>query len=370
MFPEHGRDVETLMQRADIAMYSAKARGVGHEVYSASRDGHSRARLALIGELPDAIESGQIVVHYQPKFDLESGEIAGAEALVRWDHPQFGLLGPGAFLPLAEQTGLMRPLTLRVLDDALAQCARWRDEGLMLPVAVNLGAPNLLDLGLPGDVHELLAKWDVGPSMLQLEITETIVAADPVRVIEIMQRLGELGISLSLDDFGTGSSSLAYLRELPVQELKIDKSFILGMDEDAEAAMIVPHDRRARPQPRPACRRRGHRDRRGLPPARRERLRLRPGLPDGPPDAGRRAHRAGDPRRAPPSPLGAGLRHHQEDGDDDQDAGERADPALALRLALIVVRQRRRARGQLLLGHRRELLVGRDEVARPAGRRG
>ena len=123
MFPEHGRDVETLMQRADIAMYSAKARGVGHEVYSASRDGHSRARLALIGELPDAIESGQIVVYYQPKFDLETGEIAGAEALVRWDHPQFGLLGPGAFLPLAEQTGLMRPLTLRVLDDALGQCA-------------------------------------------------------------------------------------------------------------------------------------------------------------------------------------------------------------------------------------------------------
>ena len=124
MFPEHGRDVETLMQRADIAMYSAKARGVGHEVYSASRDGHSRARLALIGELPDAIESGQIVVHYQPKFDLETGEIAGAEALVRWEHPQFGLLGPGAFLPLAEQTGLMRPLTLRVLDDALAPVRR------------------------------------------------------------------------------------------------------------------------------------------------------------------------------------------------------------------------------------------------------
>jgi diguanylate cyclase (GGDEF)-like protein/PAS domain S-box-containing protein len=239
MFPEHGRDVETLMQRADIAMYSAKARGVGAEVYSASRDGHSRARLALIGELPDAIESGQVVVHYQPKFDLATGQIAGAEALVRWDHPQFGLLGPGAFLPLAEQTGLMRPLTMRVLDDALAQCAAWRDEGLHLPVAVNLGAPNLLDLGLPADVHELLTKWDVDPGMLQLEITETIVAADPVRVIEIMNRLGELGISLSLDDFGTGSSSLAYLRELPVQELKIDKSFILGMDEDREAATIV-----------------------------------------------------------------------------------------------------------------------------------
>ena len=239
MFPEHGRDVETLMQRADIAMYSAKARGVGHETYSASRDGHSRARLALIGELPEAIESGQIVVHYQPKFDLATGEVAGAEALVRWDHPQFGLLGPGAFLPLAEQTGLMRPLTLRVLSDALGQCAAWSEAGLDLPVAVNLGAPNLLDLGLPVDIHELLARWDVDPAMLQLEITETIVAADPVRVIEIMQRLGELGISLSLDDFGTGSSSLAYLRELPVQELKIDKSFILGIDEDPEAATIV-----------------------------------------------------------------------------------------------------------------------------------
>jgi diguanylate cyclase (GGDEF)-like protein len=126
VFPEHGRDVETLMQRADIAMYSAKARGIDYEVYTASRDGHSRARLALLGELPEAITNGQIVTYYQPKLDLATGAITGAEALVRWDHPQFGLLGPGAFLPLAEQTGLMRPLTLRVLDDALGQCARWQ----------------------------------------------------------------------------------------------------------------------------------------------------------------------------------------------------------------------------------------------------
>ena len=239
VFPEHGRDVETLMQRADIAMYSAKARGIDHEVYSASRDGHSRARLALIGELPDAITNGQIVTFYQAKFDLRTGAIAGAEALVRWDHPQFGLLGPGAFLPLAEQTGLMRPLTLRVLDDALGQCARWQAEGLDMAVAVNLSAPNLLDLGLPIDVQALLDKRGVEPGRLQLEITETIVAADPVRVIEIMHKLRELGVSLSLDDFGTGSSSFAYLRELPVQELKIDKSFILGMDGDEQAATIV-----------------------------------------------------------------------------------------------------------------------------------
>ena len=366
MFPDHGRDVETLMQRADVAMYSAKARGVGCEVYSASRDGHSRARLALIGELPEAIESGQIVVHYQPKFDLETGQISGAEALVRWDHPQFGLLGPGAFLPLAEQTGLMRPLTLRVLDDALAQCARWRDEGITMPVAVNLGAPNLLDLGAArATCASCSTSTDVDPSMLQLEITETIVAADPVRVIEIMNKLGELGISLSLDDFGTGSSSLAYLRELPVQELKIDKSFILGMDEDVEAAMIVQTIVELAHNLGLKAVGEGIETDEAYRLLARERLRLRPGLPDGPPDAGRRAERAGhgEPRRlGEPARLRPDLRHHQEHGGDDQQAGERADAALALRLLGVVVRQRRRPGGQLLLGHRGEPAIGAGEV--------
>ena len=176
------------MQRADIAMYSAKARGVGHEVYSASRDGHSRARLALIGELPDAIEHGQIVVYYQPKFDLASGEIAGAEALVRWQHPQFGLLGPGAFLPLAEQTGLMRPLTLRVLDDALGQCAALARRRASRCRSRSTSARRTCSTsGCPATSPRCWTKCGVDPSLLQLEITETIVAADPVRVIEIMK---------------------------------------------------------------------------------------------------------------------------------------------------------------------------------------
>ena len=250
---------------------------------------------------------------------------------MRWDHPQFGLLGPGAFLPLAEQTGLMRPLTLRVLNDALAQCARWRDEdGLNLPVAVNLGAPNLLDLGLPVDVHELLAKYDVDPGMLQLEITETIVAADPVRVIEIMQRLGELGIPLSLDDFGTGSSSLAYLRELPVQELKIDKSFILGIDEDAEAATIVQtivelaHNLGLRAVGE------------GIETEEAYRLLAASGCDYGQGFLmGRPMPAAELSALALAGPvarlsLGAGLHRHQEDGEHDQQAGDGADRALPL----------------------------------------
>jgi diguanylate cyclase (GGDEF)-like protein/PAS domain S-box-containing protein len=239
VFPDQAHDVETLMRRADIAMYSAKARGVGHEVYSTDRDGHSKERLALAGELPEAIATGQVVVHYQPKMELSSGIVCGVEALVRWEHPTRGLLPPAAFLPLVEQTGIMRPLTLHVLDLALGQVRAWRDEGLELRVAVNLSAPNLLDLALPADVAAVLAKWDADPSWLVLEITETIVAADAVRVVEVMNRLRELGVELSLDDFGTGSSSLGYLRRLPVQELKIDKSFVLGMDEDVQNAAIV-----------------------------------------------------------------------------------------------------------------------------------
>ena len=269
MFPEHGRDVETLMQRADIAMYSAKARGVGHEVYSASRDGHSRARLALIGELPDAIESGQIVVHYQPKFNLETGEIAGAEALVRWDHPQFGLLGPGAFLPLAEQTGLMRPLTLRVLDDALAQCARWRDEG---PQPAGRGQPRRPEPARPRPARSTSrAAGQVGRRPVDAPARDhrddrrrrpgardrDHEPARRARHLALARRLRHRLLVAGLP----ARAARPGAQDRQVLHPRHGRGRRGGHDR--------PDDRRARPQPRPARRRRGHRDRGGLPPARR-----------------------------------------------------------------------------------------------------
>lgn len=239
VYPEHAEDVETLVQRADVAMYAAKARGGGAEVYNALSDGHSRQQLELIGELPQAIKADQLVVHYQPQFDLKTGQVATAEALVRWNHPSYGLLGPQAFLPMAEQIGLMRSLTLHVLDRALGDLAHWLAQGSDLKVAVNLSRQNLIDLALPSDVAALLDKWNIEARRLQLEVTETIIGADPVRMGEILDQLRRLGVTLSLDDFGTGSSSLSFLRQLPVDELKVDKSFVLGMDTDEQSAAIV-----------------------------------------------------------------------------------------------------------------------------------
>jgi diguanylate cyclase (GGDEF)-like protein/PAS domain S-box-containing protein len=239
VYPEQADSADTLLQRADVAMYSAKKHGVGHELYDAAYDGHSRQRLALIGELPAAIASGQLVVHYQPKYDLQDGTIRGVEALVRWQHPVHGLLGPDKFVALAEHAGVMRALTHAVLDEALAQCASWRAEGIDLCVAVNLSAPNLLDDGFPLNVRSLLAKWQVPVASLQLEITETIVSNDRASMIDVLRQLRGLGVTLSLDDFGVGSSSLSFLRHLPVHELKIDQSFIFDLDADDHNAAVV-----------------------------------------------------------------------------------------------------------------------------------
>ncbi|MEA2458622.1 MAG: hypothetical protein QOC95_1594 [Thermoleophilaceae bacterium] len=238
-FPDHGDDAHTLMQRADVAMYQAKAEQTGWLEYEPDRDGHSRTRLALAGELRRAISERELVVHYQPKADLALGEVTSVEALVRWQHPERGLLPPGEFIPMAEQTGQIRALTLYVLEAATSQAREWDDAGLDLRVAVNLAMANLIDNQLPEDVAALLAKHKLAPNRLVLEITENVVMADPKRTLQILERLRSLGVGLSLDDFGTGHSSLAYLRQLQVDELKIDRSFVTDMVTDGQNAAIV-----------------------------------------------------------------------------------------------------------------------------------
>jgi len=237
--PEHATDTEELVQRVDVAMYQAKESRAGFEIYAAERDVHSLDRLSLLGDLRGAIENDEFELHYQPKVDLRTRVVTGVEALIRWHHPERGLLAPMQFIPLAEQTALMRPLTLHVLDKALRQCKRWRDDGLLLSVAVNLSLPNLLDVRLHEDVSRLLETWEIPPDQLNLEVTENVIVADPVRVIAVLESLKRIGVSLSLDDFGTGSSTLSYLKRLPVDELKIDKSFVMAMQESKADEVIV-----------------------------------------------------------------------------------------------------------------------------------
>jgi len=239
MYPSHADASATLLQRADVAMYEAKAGHLGHAVYAAERDRSNPLRLSLAAELRAAIESGELTVEYQPKADLASGQIVGVEALVRWSHPRYGSLPPDEFIPVAEHTGLIRPLTAYVLDQALPQCRSWSELGFDLSVAVNLSARSLLDTDLARNIGEALVRAEVPPRHLILEITESMMMADPVRALETMHRLATMGISLSIDDFGTGYSSLSYLKRLPVGEVKIDKSFVLGMTVDEDDATIV-----------------------------------------------------------------------------------------------------------------------------------
>ena len=238
-YPEHGSDAETLLRRADVAMYMAKEHRSGHALYAPESDPHDPNRLALVGELRQAISDDELVLHYQPKIDLRTNEVSGVEALVRWCHPIRGLLPPMEFVPLVEHAGLMRPLTLWVLDRALGQCRAWREEGIELRVAVNLAVPSLLDVELCDDVARLLAKHAVPAHLLELEITENSIMTDPKRAIAKLEELSSMGVRLAIDDFGTGYSSLAYLKSLPVDELKIDKSFVMNMQASADDGVIV-----------------------------------------------------------------------------------------------------------------------------------
>ena len=237
--PDHGADVEQLNQRADIAMYAAKEGGRGYVMFEPQLDRYSPRRLSLAGSLRSAIADGEIVLFYQPKAKLSNGKIIGVEALARWRHPRLGLIGPSEFVPIAEQTGLIGPLTTHVLEEALHQVRQWADQGEELSVAVNLSARSFLDAQLAVEIPRLLERTGVPAHLLELEITESMLMLDPARAKVTLDRLSAIGLSLSVDDFGTGYSSLANLKRLPVDGIKIDKSFVIDMPHDASDAAIV-----------------------------------------------------------------------------------------------------------------------------------
>jgi diguanylate cyclase (GGDEF)-like protein len=238
-FPADGDDSHALLRCADIAMYTAKEAQTDYKIYTAEQNQHSVRRLSVLSDIRHALASDQIVVHYQPIIDLDDLRVRGAEGLVRWQHPEHGLIPPAAFVQTIEQTGLIGPLTRHVLEHSIAECATWRRDGRELSVAVNLSVRNLLDRDLPKEIERLLSTYSLPPASLQLEITESMIMSDPERALATVSRLSDLGVRLSVDDFGTGYSSLANLRKMPIDELKIDRSFVSPMLRDESDLIIV-----------------------------------------------------------------------------------------------------------------------------------
>lgn len=239
VYPTHGNDPLTLVQRADVAMYVAKRNKIGQFVYDEREDNHNIGRLALMTDLREALTLGKLTLHYQPKIDLAANAVIGVEALLRWHHPQRGSVPPDEIIPLAEQTSLIQPLTSWVLNEVVRQCQQWRTSGLHLPVAINLSMYNLQDATLVTQVRACLEAYALPFEYLTLEITESAMMANPASVMETLSALDNMGVRLVIDDFGAGFSSLAYLKQLPVQELKIDKTFVMGMSKDDDDAIIV-----------------------------------------------------------------------------------------------------------------------------------
>ncbi len=238
-FPRDGEDPHSLLRSADVAMYAAKEAHAGCKVYATALDRHSVRRLNVLSEFRRGLDSDEIVVFYQPIMHMDGLRTHGAEALVRWQHPELGLLPPSDFMPLVEQTGLIGPLTRHVLERAIAQCAAWRHAGEEITVSVNLSVRNLLDPDLAPLIDDLLRIYRLTPSALELEITESMLMSDPERSLVTLSRLSQLGVGLSVDDYGTGYSSLANLRRLPIDELKIDRSFVSPMLSDESDLIIV-----------------------------------------------------------------------------------------------------------------------------------
>lgn len=237
--PEHGKDAATVMRNAGVALAWARGNGIRSDVYSPDHDVVNSDRVALVAELRRAIDDHQLVLFYQPKSSFKSGRVTGVEALVRWMHPERGIVPPDLFIPLAEETDLMRPLTKYVLEEAIKQLSEWRLRGLDVTVAVNISARNLSDPDLTTDIAVLLEKWSVEPGWLELEVTETTVMNDQSRAALVLQTLAEMGICLSIDDYGTGYTSLAYLRRLPIDGLKIDRLFVQNVNEQSKDEIIV-----------------------------------------------------------------------------------------------------------------------------------
>ncbi|GAA4316699.1 hypothetical protein GCM10023178_27110 [Actinomadura luteofluorescens] len=239
LFPDHAPDFELLLQRADVAMYNAKEARTGVETYSPGKDRNSPARLSMLGDLRRALDRSELELFYQPKIALRDGHLVGMEALLRWRHPDQGLLEPEAFLSVAEQTYLMRSITHYVVQAALAQTAAWWRADMPVQVAVNASGRDLLDTGLTEVIEEGLLARGLPAAALQLEITERILMNEPAYASDTVSALAELGIPLSLDDFGTGYSSLVRLKRLPVEEIKIDSSFVRRLADSPDDAVIV-----------------------------------------------------------------------------------------------------------------------------------
>jgi diguanylate cyclase len=251
LYPDHGEDFATLMRHADVAMYDAKHRGDAVAVYAPESDHNSPERLSLLGDLRRALESegtrpderihpaGEVAMYYQPQIAIDTGEVVGVEALLRWRHPRRGMVDPEELIRVAEQSAVMRLLTRRVVDDVVEQLAKWEATGVRLRAAVNVSVRDLQTGEIADQITDRLSRYGVDAGQLQLEITESALMADPRRVLVTISRLARIGVAIALDDFGTGYSSMQHLRRLPLTEVKVDRSFVLGMATDTDDAAIV-----------------------------------------------------------------------------------------------------------------------------------
>ncbi|MCK0508038.1 putative bifunctional diguanylate cyclase/phosphodiesterase [Aromatoleum anaerobium] len=239
IFPGHGSDPDALIRRASMAAYQARRTAMGYALYAGSLDEDCTRRLTLMGELRRAITNDELRLYCQPKVDMASGRVCGAEALVRWQHPQAGLVSPGEFIKLAERAGLITPLTHWVLEAGFCQAYAWQESGLDRPLSINLSAQDLHDPSLLDRIRGLFATWGNRPELIQFELTESALMDDPAGALETLSRLKQMDVELFIDDYGTGYSSLSYLQKLPVDAIKIDQSFVMSMVASDDSAIIV-----------------------------------------------------------------------------------------------------------------------------------